>query len=370
MQKSNLDLLCFRGALHRNWKMKTALAASPILFSLTYLLGTHDWGLDFKAFPQQPPPVLIIPYVGLSLIPVAAAVVRYLWSSSLYTKPVAVIFGLCYFVHTMFSTVYGNVNNDAWSHSWMIDVALPPSYMDRFVHIPSDFTPSVNTSRWQDDLVIAGPHLSPGAICDRSFVRFMFHEILPNARLSKILDKSVKTYFFGAWVIVEGADHSRPPRVFTDFAGGNDKKLNKIVIPKMLVDSRNDYMSVDYSQLDVAAGLHNLAFDQPFYRSPSGAVVLNATVGEYYGPDKDFVMAQYSCMNEALWFKKITGSFMCFHKFMQAKHSYELKGTFDFPAIFGAPLKLPSGDPDDCTRPYVRAVFAKELHWTRNNHLC
>ena len=356
--------------------MISRIAAAPVIFSALYFVGTHPIFRMAKfggeAYVAQSP-ILIIPYVALTLAPLYLLVVGTVWKASIVTKPVAVALFAFGWVHTFFSTVYGNVNNDAYSNSWMIDVLLPPEMLGELKNIPSDMIISRNGSAWNDKAILDGPHLSPATSCpERAFIRFMFHKILPKSRLSAILTKDHPTFFFGSWVGVEGKDDGRTPRVFTDHAGGNDEKLNAIVIPKFFVDTRNDFMTVDYSELDEEAGKHLLSFTQPFY-SPAG-LALNAEAKKKYAPNADFTMAQYSCMNEVLMFKAVTGSHICFHKVMDALETTELAGTFEYPGIFGEGHKFtfpsPAADEKDCSKPYVRAVYTKELHWTRNNHLC
>ena len=97
--------------------MISRIAAAPVIFSALYFFGTHPIFRMAKfggeAYVAQSP-ILIIPYVALTLAPLYLLVVGTVWKASIATKPVAVALFAFGFVHTFFSTVYGNVNNDAY----------------------------------------------------------------------------------------------------------------------------------------------------------------------------------------------------------------------------------------------------------------
>lgn len=102
----------------------------------------------------------------------------------------------------------GNVNNDAWSNSLMIDVVASPKFFREMQLVPEQYTLATNASVWADESILDGPHLPikelHNAQCgERVFARFMFHQILPQSRVAAILKNGVM--FGGIWAMHEGS---------------------------------------------------------------------------------------------------------------------------------------------------------------------
>ena len=90
------------------------------------------------------------------------------------------------------------------------------------------------------------------------------------------------------------------PKVFTDFAYGNDRFFNN-VIKLLLVDEFNWYGM--YSFEISSERWHVDSFIKPYNASCSFTAVMGAEL-----PDKVFVMDQYSCMSENNWLDRCVRS--------------------------------------------------------------
>jgi len=310
--------------------------------------------------------VVILPFVGASALPVLFLLWRYVFSGvGKFGKLVGSVVSFLWFAHCFLTFIYGNVNNDAYSDSWIVDVSAPTSYWNEFRNIEQDFKLSHNSTGWSNS--IAGPHLPPLTCDGHTFVRFMCHRILTESRVSVLLTNDVM--FCGAWAMVERKDGQGVPKVFTDFAFGNDIVFNGIVVPYLIVDTRNLYDLFD-NTLNDAANVWDISSKQiaSLYEGPFKQ---HATfTGNVYPPGgRNHIQDQYSCMNEALWMRKITGKGWCFNKMMKAGTDLELQGTLIHP-LLKEELTFPQGDMSDCSKPVVRGVFTKHLHWVRDNYLC
>ena len=190
-------------------------ALAPIVFAgLIYLAG--QLSTVWFAPDAQRPPFLTLPFVGGSLFPGVVGTTIYLLQSSalnflpkILKKFIAVLPTILLILHNFFTVLYGNINNDAWSNSIVIDVIAPLSTFNSFVRLPSFIAPTENTSAWAHESIISGPHLDIQAVHDakcgpRTFARFMYHRILPKSRLHAILADSVM--FGGIWLMSAPTD--------------------------------------------------------------------------------------------------------------------------------------------------------------------
>lgn len=348
--------------------MKGALAVS-LLFAV--LLGVL---LHREPSPgTERPQLIILPYVGLSLLPLYLWLVTRLWSlrHSLpwIMKPfllLLIIAGFAFGIGHCFVTVlYGNANNDAWSDSWMVDVIAPPDYF-KWANL-ENFKVADDPALWLPS--IQGPHLptSLSQCGPRMFVRFMAHRISPKSRVSKLLDID-GLMFIGSWVMSTGiAFRQTRPKLFTDVAIGNDVIFNQLVVPPLWVDRHNGFVTFNNvlddarSQWNISTSTFNNGYDR------NADIRMHGT-GKFFD-NKKFVMDQYSCMVESSWLEKVINKRWCFYKMMEAASVEELEGTLKWPTFSGE-LRFPSGSLDDCSKPYVRAIYAHDLHWTRDTYSC
>jgi len=155
-------------------------------------------------------------------------------------------------------------------------------------------------------------------------------------------------------------------KVFTDFAYGNDLVFNKILVSNLHIDRHNHYAPINRT---FAGGVYDIRSESISSYDYSVIDIHAEETGTKFPPKSKFLMDQYSCMSEAKWLDKVTGKRWCFYKMMEAAETLELRGSFKHPLITNA-LAFPSGAPDNCSVPFVRAVLARDLHWTRDTYLC
>jgi len=286
-----------------------------------------------------------------------------------FLKPVLFLLCLALLVpvvaHCGFTILYGNANNEAWTDSWMVDVIAPPEFfqwgfMENYkvatnpdLWLPSAIAPHVPTS-----LPKCGP---------RMYVRFMAHRISPKARLAKIVEVEGLT-FVGSWVMAVGTGFRQTrPKVFTDLASGNDFFFNNMM-RHLFVDRHNGFTPFNNTFVD---GKHSWTIHggptSPYLQDPHVHWEMTGT-GNFY-EKKKFIMDQYSCMQEAMWLEAIVGKRWCFYKVMEAATVEEVKGYLTWPTFEGK-LEFPSGDVEDCSKPYVRGIYANDLHWVRDTYSC
>jgi hypothetical protein len=316
------------------------------------------------------PQITVFPYVGVTLLPLLLWVALTLWSfrSSLPWLLKPFLFVLCAalvlvgVLHCLMTVGYGNMNNEAWSDSWMIDVVAPPEFFSEFLML-EDFAVAKNSSEWLAS--VSSPQL-PRNLPDcgpRVFVRFMTHRASPKTPAARILPFD-NIFFYGAWIMTHAKD--RPGvKLWTDFVTGNLSPMNKL-LPLLWVDRHVNLVTFENS----------LDFEKKEWtiRSPPNSVYKEPTTitaqatGEKFD-DRSFMMDQYSCMVESTWLNHVTGQRWCFLKKMEAAVVHKLKGTISSPNL-RKPLSFPSGSPEDCSAPYVVGVLAEDLHWTRVNYQC
>jgi len=344
-------------------KLILAALAAPLLFNLLLFVATR---LPTPIKPSsERPAVYILPFVGISIFPLVVWFVRgsFLLALGSARKVLGVLFLTYCTLHLILTVLYGNINNEAFSDSWIIDVSAPKNYWNEIINIESQFRISTRSTGWSKS--ISGPHLPSFTCDDHIFIRFMCHRTLSKSRVSSLLGDGIM--FCGAWVMVE-LTKGGPPKVFTDFAYGNDIPFNRIIVQGLYIDTRNIYNTFNNSLLDDKGIWDIRSIDvPPLYKGPYEEH-MEAT-GKKFPANSTFVQDQYSCMNEALWLRKIYGEGWCFYKMMEAAESFELRGTITNP-LLKQTLAFPTGDNADCTKPMVRAVFAKDLHWRRDNYLC
>lgn len=194
------------------------LAAAPLLFAgLVFLSRTV--GPKLFASSEERPAFITLPYFGGSLGPAMLGLTIYLFRIKFLSflgflrVPLILLPGLVLLAHNFFTVLYGNINNDAWSDTIMIDVIGPPGTFKPFLRIPDDFALATDAGTWAQPDVLDGPHLDVSAVhsasCGpRSFARFMYHRILPSARVHKLL-LGDHVIFGGIWVMVAGTDPRR-----------------------------------------------------------------------------------------------------------------------------------------------------------------
>lgn len=349
-------------------------ALAPIVFAGLIYLSTQLATVWFAADPQRPP-FLTLPFVGGSLFPGVVGTTIYLLKSSALNflpkflkKFIAVLPTIVFILHNFFTVFYGNINNDAWSNSIVIDVIAPLSAFNSFVRLPSFIAATENTTAWAHESIISGPHLDIQGVHDaqcgpRAFGRFMYHRILPKSRVHAILAEGVM--FGGIWLMAAPTDsRSNSPKVFTDHAYGNDAIFNNLM-RWLLVDEFNWYSEYRFdtsdSEWNIDSGLI------PAYNN--GSVAIRTSVGAQLGP-QHFIMDQYSCMSESNWLYSLAGFQWCFYKNMYPTKAFELSGSIQHPLLAGGNLTFPSGSATDCSQPYVRAALANGLHWIRPTYKC
>jgi hypothetical protein len=193
-------------------------ALAPVFFAALFFVAQNIATLFFEPDPSRAP-FLTLPLVGGSLGPGVLGTTLYLLRTRAFSslpRPVALLLctlpALLLLGHNFFTVFYGNINNDAWSHSLMIDVVGPPETFRAFTRTHQFFTVATNPATWANESVLAGPHLDVEGIrsasCGpRMFARFMWHRITPHSRLFVLLGK--KTMFGGVWVMMEGDDGTR-----------------------------------------------------------------------------------------------------------------------------------------------------------------
>jgi len=335
---------------------------------------------------------LILPFVGGSLAPLGLFVFLklFFWARRvqsatsnpllvgllLVARIVCILCLLAWFMHNGLTVFYGNINNDAHSDSWIIDVVAPVSHWNEFRNIDPQFQLSHSVSRW--NAALRGPHMECGyfdtlaqqqASCGpHIFARFMYHQISNKSRIAPLLTAGVM--FGGVWVMVERPASSTPPapKVFTDFAYGNDFMFNKMIIAPLRVDSSNHYnlLHRDFS----GSGRYYIESGSiASYNNQTIAIDMQET-GIVFD-ETPYLMDQYSCMNEARWLDQVTGKRWCFYKMMDAKQSLELRGTLSHP-LLKKPVAFPTPPSSiaSCDQPQIRAVLARGLQWTRDTYLC
>ena len=204
------------------------LALCPIIFFVALELGSR--GQPHKPTDSRPRQA-VFPYVGVSLLPLVLLIASKLWSSSSSSagkikklsllaklfqlvKRLAIVFLIvCYVGHNFFTFAYGNVNNEAFTTSLIVDVIASPDDFNKLVNIPADqFEVFSDPSVWASEDIIKGPHIDIKSVRDaqcgpRQFRRFMFHRILPESKASKVFDN--RTMMGGLWTIVHGTDKAR-----------------------------------------------------------------------------------------------------------------------------------------------------------------
>ncbi len=192
-----------------------SLALAPaLLFGLMHL-ALH-FGTSYHPSASRPP-IVVLPFLGFSFLPAALFLARFLWRSRLPTGLNAIknllVFAAtaAFLLHNGLTVLYGNINNDAWSDSLMIDVIAPPEFFRPMERISSKFHLATNPATWAHTDIINGPHLDIPAVhaaadkCGpRTFSRFMFHSIRQQSRVSALLIDGVM--FGGHWAMVEGDD--------------------------------------------------------------------------------------------------------------------------------------------------------------------
>jgi hypothetical protein len=341
--------------------MKVAVALSLLLVVIIGTMLQHDAQAGVERLSLTP-----LPYVTLCLLPLYLWLVQQLWSYRVklpwLLKPflfllctALVMFG---FIHCFVTWAYGNLNNEAWTDSWMVDVIAPPDYF-QWTEM-QNFQVAEDPAKWLS--AVKAPHLptSMPNCGPRMFVRFMAHRFLPTSRLAKVLNTD-GLMFIGSWVMATGVDFRQHiPKLFTEMAGGNDIKFNKLVLRPFMVDMNNIY--VDFNKtLDDAHSQWDIS-------GSDGRELHMHGTGKFF-EDKTFLMDQYSCMVENALLEKFINKRWCFYKTMEAASVEEVEGTLEWPKFKGQ-LHFPSGSLDDCSKPYVRAIYANNLHWLRETYSC
>ncbi|EDQ91382.1 uncharacterized protein MONBRDRAFT_31609 [Monosiga brevicollis MX1] len=355
-----------------------ALAAgvAPLLLATLVRLGGNI-GTPIVADDPSRPHIFLIPYVGLAFFPLAFALFRELKSCSCAGPLNAVKNGLCnvafgaFLLHCFLTFFYGNINNDAWSNSIMIDVIAPPEFFVNMTMVPEEMRLTSDVKLWARKEILDGPHLDIDAIaaskCQRrAYARFMFHEILPQSRIARLLKQGVM--FGGVWAqhTSSFAERANVSKVYTDHAYGNDVAFNKYIIRPLWVDRFNIYGDFDHKDLQEK----HWTVSSPAPLHEGQHIAYDAKASGQTWNDARFIMDQYSCMAEGMWLESFIGRRFCFRKIMDATETYSMEGTLHHPYLADKDVTYPSGSIDDCDKPYVRAVLTKGLHWTRDTYLC
>jgi hypothetical protein len=193
-------------------------AFAPVIFTCLLFAARHFATRFFSPDPFHPP-FLTLPLVGGSLGPGILGTSLFLVRAKAFSflprflaKFISMLPAILLLLHNFFTVFYGNINNDSWSNSLMIDVVGPPETFHTFTRIPPYFTPATNPAAWANESVLAGPHLDVEGIrsasCGpRMFARFMWHRITPRARIHTLLTDRVM--FGGIWVMSQGTTDGR-----------------------------------------------------------------------------------------------------------------------------------------------------------------
>jgi len=257
------------------------------------------------------------------------------------------------------------MNNQATTESWMIDIIAPPDFFHfKFLY---DFVPATNSSKWISS--VSGPHL-PKSLPNcgpRTFVRYMTHRRHSNTYLAREYGIDKTTIFTGWWVMSE-IPNNRPPKLYTDIVFGNSIVFNKILVKPLWVDFHMIYATFNNVFDDINKSWKFVGGPgEDNYNTPT--IIDIRSTGKTYD-DAVLTMDQYSCMAEAGWLAKVYNTRWCFLKKIENVLSlYEAEGTISSPTFPGE-VKFPSGSLDDCSKPYVRAVWGPEMLWTRKNYQC
>ena len=194
------------------------IVIAPILFS-AFIFLSRNYAKKLFPFDSGKPTFLVFPYIGASLFPSVIGLALYIYRSVkgmnclvrffIWVACAAGVFAA--FAHCFLTFSYGNVNNDSWTNSVMIDVIAPPSAFNTFKNLPDVFSLSTDPKKWSQAEIVSGPHFDNANVRDaecgpRSFVRFMFHSFHPRASLYKVVGDTVVG---GVWLAVDGTDSSR-----------------------------------------------------------------------------------------------------------------------------------------------------------------
>ena len=190
------------------------LAFAPVMFAALLFIAREVGPKLFESTTERPA-FLVLPYFGGSLGPVTLGWTIYLFRKRALSflpgflrKFILILPALLLFIHNFFTVLYGNINNDAYSDSLIIDVIAPPSAFKSFEYLPTEFSPAKDPTTWAHEDLIDGPHLDIKTVhdtkCgDRSFARFMYHTILPESRVVHLLEGN-HIMFGGVWLMVDG----------------------------------------------------------------------------------------------------------------------------------------------------------------------
>jgi hypothetical protein len=193
------------------------LASVPLFFGMLFLSRKYC-SIWFASTPERPC-FITLPYIGGSLMPFVFGLFIFIYRRGVVgflpgflQKLVCFLPLFLVFLHSFFTVFYGNINNDAWSHSLMIDVIAPRSAFKNFTQFVPELRPSYNSAAWAHESIIDGPHLDIKGVrdakCeDRGFARFMYHRIDSRARVHAILGQGVMVG--GIWVMSEGREGLR-----------------------------------------------------------------------------------------------------------------------------------------------------------------
>lgn len=194
------------------------LAFAPVMLFALLFLAKNYCTIWFESTEERPC-FLTLPYIGGSLGPFAIGLSLYLYRLPALNFLPKFLRKLLFYVplfllllHNFFTVFYGNINNDAWSDSLMIDVVGPPGTFNQFKRLIPEVVQTYDATAWAHEALIDGPHLDINATrtatCGpRGFARFMYHRITPQARVHAILGEGVM--FGGIWLMVQGTSGAR-----------------------------------------------------------------------------------------------------------------------------------------------------------------